>query len=125
MVYLSQHSDLAAIVLKFGSTISEITQPFDNAHLEKLSAKNLVVIRKSLLHNKYQHVIYFNYDREGEIKPWLRDYAKNEPGIKVESDSSGRWNRVYMVDDSHLTLFQLTWQDRIHHTKSIQLIANL
>jgi hypothetical protein len=109
------------LILQFGSTIREITKPFDQDHLENLSVKNLVIVRQSLLHKKYQHVVYFKYDHKRELAPWLRDYAATESGIKVESD--GPWNRVYMVDSSHFTLFQLTWPDRINYTKTIRLIS--
>jgi hypothetical protein len=120
MLYLFSQDQANAVIAEFGSRVVEITQPKDQFHLEQLEVKNEVVYRNTLLYKKYQHVVYFKYDRYLEVWNWLQDYAADETDLKI--DKGYYCPRVYMENEDHLAVFKLTWGERIDYIKTICLI---
>lgn len=128
MVYLSDPVDREKLLANYGSRISELTQPLDEQHQDQLEVRNLVVVRNSLLYNRYRHSVYFKYDRTQETYRWLKTFFKDEPGCKLMPDPKhdlpyGIWPRVYLEDESHLTTLKLMWQDSIDYVKTVHLIC--
>ena len=122
MIYVNDDHQKDLIIGYFGDRVIEITQPFDKEHKDKLEVRNVTVVRSTLLYNKYQYVVYFKYDREKEVKKWLKTFFEDETGhLLYLNDYSPR---VYLRDDNHLTTIKLMWQDKIDHIKTVQLLKN-
>jgi hypothetical protein len=129
MCYLSSSVDKQQLLKQFGSTVVEVTQPFDQAHNSQLDVRNITVVRDTLLFSKYQYCVYFKYDPEQHTYRWLRDFLHDEQGVKLVPDPSREysyavWPRVYLEDSTHLTTFKLMWQEKIDYVKTVHLTGN-
>lgn len=120
MLYLKTEDQLQKVIKTFGSSIVDITKPYDANHKDQLSIRNIVVVRDKLLYKKYQYAVYFKYDPKKEVWNWLRAYAKDETDIKI--DRISHWPRAYMIDDSHLTSIKLMWSEKIDYIKTVRLL---
>lgn len=127
MVYTSNSQDKDKLILQFGTRILEITQPLNQDHEKSLDVRNLVVVRKNLLYNKYKYSVYFKYDPTHETWNWLKAFFQDETDFKLvpEANDTGSypvWPRVYLVDDNHLMSLKLMWQERIDYIKTVELL---
>lgn len=129
MVYLSNPADRDLLLAHYGSQISEVTQPLDDSHKQQLEVRNLVVVRESLLYNRFKHCVYFKYDPTLETWRWLKTFFQDEESSKLMPDpkhdaSYPVWPRVYLEDDTHLTTLKLMWQERIDYVKTVHHIGS-
>ena len=128
MVYLSSPADRDLLLAHYGGQVSEVTQPLDDLHKQQLEVRNLVVVRNTLLYNRYRHSVYFKYDSTMETWRWLQTFFKDEEGCKLMPDPKHDpdypvWPRVYLEDDTHLTTLKLMWQERIDYVKTVHLLG--
>lgn len=121
VIYVKDIKSKDLILQKFGSRVKEIWQPFDQSHEDSLDIKNLVEVRKDLLYKKYRYAVYFKYDRQQMIYPWLENYYKNNSLARVSGDL--RWPRLYLTEQDEITTIRLTWGDCIQYIKTIRLIT--
>lgn len=127
MVYTSNAQDKNALIGQFSSQVLEITQPLNSDHEKSLEVRNLVIVRKNLLFNKYKYSVYFKYDPTHETWNWLKTFFKDEEGYKLVPAANDLtaypvWPRVYLVDDTHLVTLKLMWQERIDYIKTVELL---
>ena len=119
-LYITDVAQTDQVLKKFGNSVIEVTQPLDQDHKNNLEIRNLLVVRSSLIYKKYQHVVYFKYDRTQELNNWLQTYFVDEPESKLISHPY--WPRLYLVDQTHLTTVKLMWQEKIDYIKTVQLL---
>jgi hypothetical protein len=119
--------DKNKLILEFGTRILEITQPLNLDHEKSLDVRNLVVVRKNLLFNKYKYSVYFKYDPTHETWDWLKNFFQDETDYKLVPSSNDItsypvWPRIYLTDDTHLMSLKLMWQERIDYIKTEELL---
>jgi hypothetical protein len=127
MVYTSSLVDKNKLILEFGTRILEITHPLNLDHEKSLDVRNLVVVRKNLLFNKYKYSVYFKYDPTHETWDWLKNFFQDETDYKLVPSSNDItsypvWPRIYLTDDTHLMSLKLMWQERIDYIKTVELL---
>lgn len=120
-VYCDQPDIRDQVVKKFGAQVVRISQPLDDDHKQNLQIRNVVQVKKELIYKQYSNVIYFKYDKTGEIHRWLHDYFQHNSLVRISKDS--KWCKVYMSDDSDVSAIKLTWSDRIEYMRTIRLIS--
>lgn len=121
-IYLNSEDYLNQLIAAFQDRVVEVTKPYNQQHQMSLEVRNLTEIRSHLLYNKYRHVIYFKYDRSGQVYKWLQDYFKDDGNQRVREPY---WPRVYLTDQDHMTMIRLTWAENIDYIKNIQLLDSV
>lgn len=121
-VYLGSADHKDALIAHAGAAVNEVWQPLDDDHLQSLDVRNVIEVRDSLIYGKYSHVVYFKYNRDGELWKWLE-------ALLVESDVSDLkgdrwWPKVYSTDLDDVRMIQLSYPERIDYIKHVKLLTN-
>lgn len=122
LIYVKDTATKDKVLANFGHSVLCVNQPLDNSHADSLEVRNITEVRENLLFKKFRYAVYFRYDRTQELFNWLVDYFKDTATVKVSGDYG--WPRLYMEDDTELTMIKLTWQDKIDYIKSVRLITD-
>jgi hypothetical protein len=126
MVYVHNEQVRDNMLTAFGADVVEIWQPLDSDHLKKLSVRNVVQVRSTLIFKKYNHAIYFLYDRLGGIEDWLMEYYQGRTDVRVSG--SRWWPKLYIQGDhlqDEITAIELTWPNCIDYVRTVRLISPL
>ena len=125
MVYVLSASDRDNMLTVFGADVVEIWQPLDTEHLKKLSVRNIVQVRSTLIYKKFNHAIYFLFDRQGQIEDWLISYYEGRSDVRV---SGSRWWPKLYIQGVHLqdelAAIELSWPNCIDYVRSVRLVTS-
>lgn len=127
VVYIKDKSYYDLCVKKYADDIILTTEPRLTSHIELLTNDSAVVIRKTLIYNKFKYVIYFRNPWNSPIKDHLKLWAKEnfQEGMSSERHKwvfRGYNPRLYLSTQEDLVLIKLTWGDHISSIKVVELL---
>lgn len=122
MVYLQSDLHKDALVKAHGAQVLEVWQPLDADHLQQLDVRNVIKVRKTLIYNKYAHVIYFKYDRLKKMHEWLEHLLEGSQTSVLKGDLW--WPRVYSSDLDDIHMIQLSYPEQIDYIKHVKLLPD-
>lgn len=121
-IYYSDEKVQQQILNQFGARVIAMCTPLDQQHVNDLSVKNIIQVRKQLLYKKYSHVIYFKYQKDSNLKKWLQDYL-TDTDAKITKNY--QFPTVYLTNTDHMSMLQITWADQIDHVKVVRLLPEV
>jgi hypothetical protein len=121
-VYLSSVDHKDALIKHAGASVHEVWQPLDADHLHSLDVRNVIEVRDQLIYRKYAHVIYFKYDRDGELWMWLEAMLAESEVSVLKGDRC--WPKVYSMDLDDVRMIQLSYPERIDYIKHVKLLTS-
>jgi len=119
-VYLLSAHVKDALLLTYGAQVTTVWQPLDADHLQRLDARNVVEVRKQLIYGKYDHAIYFKYDRDGVTHTWLKQLLTGNKQSKLAGCKW--WPIVYSADIADVHMIALSYPERIDYIKHVKLL---
>lgn len=122
IVYLNSTDHKDALIKHEGAAVQEVWQPLDDDHLQSLDVRNVIEVKHRLIYGKYAHVVYFKYDRHGQVWKWLE--ALLEGSTVSELKGSTWWPRVYSSDLDDVNMIRLSYPERIDYIKHVKLLTS-
>lgn len=119
-VYLQTATQKDHLIRSQGAAVQEVWQPLDADHLQNLDVRNVIQVRKTLIYHKYAHVVYFKYDRDGMIRPWLASVLEGSTTSVLKGQRF--WPIVYSMDLDDVNMIQLTYPERIDYIRHVKLL---
>jgi len=122
MIYLQSEHMKDALVKQFGAHVTEVWQPLNQAHLQTLEVRNITEVRSQLIYKKYSHVVYFKYDRQHVVYPWLEKLLADSPKSAIKGC---RWfPKVYSADEADVQMIKLSYPEMISYIKQVVLLPS-
>jgi hypothetical protein len=123
MVYLSDEKSNNKLLTEFASHTIEVCQPLNKEHEQNLEIKNTIEVRKTLIYKKYSHVIYFKYDRSGDLGKWIKKELKSDlKNGTIKWSGNASWNTLYFQSTEDMTMIKLMWSENIDRMKTVVLL---
>jgi hypothetical protein len=120
LVYLQSERMKDALVKDQSLAVQEVWQPLDADHFHQLDVRNVIEVRHQLIYRKYAHVIYFKYDRHGQLHEWLKALLADSTTSELKGDAW--WCKVYSNDLDDVRMIQLSYGEQIDYVKHVKLI---
>jgi hypothetical protein len=120
VVYVQTEHVKNSLVQEYGANVLEVTQPLDTAHGQLLEVRNITEVRHNLIYKKYNHVIYFKYDRPQQLWEWLENIVNDSEHSVLKGNRL--WPKVYSCSLDDVQMIQLSYADRIDYVKHVILL---
>jgi hypothetical protein len=117
VIYASSELDRDTIISHFGADVIAVCQPLDKHHEQLLDVKNRIEVKDRLIYGKYNHVVYFKYDRYRQTKRKITELLANSDTSRVTGSSS--WCKVYSTNEDDVTMIKLMWPELIDYVKRV------
>jgi hypothetical protein len=127
-VYLNDESVFNELITHAGKAVIHVVRPFNQAHLEKMTAETHIVFKEKLLFGKYRHSIKFELsqrDEAAEIKRELSDVLGEN--IDERYLIKDWWSSivVYISEPSDLMMVKLSLGDMITEMTEVSTLSEL